>query len=105
MTSLPFLLLDLDGTLVDSRVVVARHWALFAERHGIALAPILAVCHGRRTADTIADVAPWLDAEREAATLDAGEEADADGLVPVPGAGRAPPGGARAPGPDRARRR
>jgi sugar-phosphatase len=80
------LLLDLDGTLVDSRVVVARHWALFAERHGLALAPILAVCHGRRTADTIAEVAPRLDAGREAGVLDAGEETDVDGLVPVAGA-------------------
>ena len=79
-------LFDLDGTLVDSRVVVARHWALFAERHGIALAPILAVCHGRRTADTIAEVAPGLDATKEAAILDAGEEVDVDGLVTVPGA-------------------
>ena len=79
-------LFDLDGTLVDSRVVVARHWALFAERHGIELGPILAVCHGRRTADTIADVAPSLDATSEAAILDAGEEVDVDGLVLVPGA-------------------
>lgn len=86
MSALPTLLLDLDGTLVDSRVVVARHWALFAERHGLGLAPILAVCHGRRTADTIAEVAPRLDAVREAAILDAGEEDDVDGLVPVPGA-------------------
>jgi sugar-phosphatase len=86
VSALPALLLDLDGTLVDSRVVVARHWALFAERHGLELAPILAVCHGRRTADTIAEVAPGLDAEREAAVLDAGEEVDVEGLVPVPGA-------------------
>jgi sugar-phosphatase len=79
-------LFDLDGTLVDSRVVVARHWALFAERHGLALAPILAVCHGRRTADTIAEVASGLDATRESAILDAGEEVDVDGLVAVTGA-------------------
>jgi sugar-phosphatase len=86
MSAPPVLLLDLDGTLVDSRVVVARHWAVFAERHALELAPILAVCHGRRTADTIAEVAPSLDAEREAAILDAAEEVDVDGLRPVPGA-------------------
>jgi len=79
-------LFDLDGTLVDSRNVVARHWGLFAERHGLPLAPILAVCHGRRSADTIAEVAPTLDAAREAAILDAGEETDVDGLVAVGGA-------------------
>lgn len=80
------ILFDLDGTLVDSRVVVERHWAAFAERHGLQLASILAICHGRRTADTIADVAPWLDARVEAARLDADEEVDVDGLVPVRGA-------------------
>ena len=85
MTSHVFLF-DLDGTLVDSRVVVARHWALFAERHSLELAPILAVCHGRRSADTIAEVAPSLDALAEAAVLDAGEESDVDGLTLVPGA-------------------
>jgi sugar-phosphatase len=79
-------LFDLDGTLVDSRVVIARHWALFAERHSLELEPILAVCHGRRSADTIAEVAPSLDALAEAAVLDAGEESDVDGLVLVPGA-------------------
>ena len=79
-------LLDLDGTLVDSRVVIARHWGMFAERHGLELASILAVCHGRRSADTIAEIAPYLDAASEAALLDAGEETDVDGLVTVPGA-------------------
>ena len=84
--SAPAFLFDLDGTLVDSRVVVARHWKLFAERHGLELSSILAVCHGRRTADTIAEVAPLLDAASEAALLDVGEETDVDGLVGVPGA-------------------
>jgi sugar-phosphatase len=80
------LLFDLDGTLVDSRVVIARHWGLFAERQGLELDAILAVCHGRRSAETIAEVAPWLDADAEAAILDMGEEVDTDGLVVVPGA-------------------
>ena len=84
MTRAAFLF-DLDGTLVDSRVVVGRHWALFAERHGLELGSILAVCHGRRSGDTIAEVAPELDAAAEAALLDAGEETDVDGLVTVPG--------------------
>jgi mannitol-1-/sugar-/sorbitol-6-phosphatase len=83
---LPPLLFDLDGTLVDSSLVVERHWGVFARRHGLALDPILDACHGRRTADTIAEVAPWLDAEQEAAALDAGEENDFDGLRPLAGA-------------------
>ncbi len=44
------------------------------------------MCHGRRSADTIAEVAPSLDAPSEAALLDTGEEIDVDGLVIVPGA-------------------
>lgn len=80
------ILFDLDGTLVDSRVVIARHWAAFASRHGLELEPILAVCHGRRTADTIADIAPWLDVAAEAARLDGDEETDVEGLVRVRGA-------------------
>ena len=59
---------------------------MFAERHGLELESILAVCHGRRSADTIAEIAPHLDAAAESAVLDAGEETDVDGLVTVPGA-------------------
>lgn len=79
-------LADMDGTLVDSRAVVERHWHRFAERHGLDAAPFLAVAHGRRTSDVITELAPQLDARAEARELDAGEESDLDGLVAVPGA-------------------
>ena len=59
---------------------------MFAERHGLEVESILAVCHGRRSADTIAEIAPYLDPASESALLDAGEETDVDGLVTVPGA-------------------
>ncbi len=83
---LPPLLLDLDGTVVDSRVVVLRHWRRFCERHGMELDAVASVVHGVRTADAIARVARGLDAAAEAARFDAVEEHDVDGLVPVPGA-------------------
>jgi sugar-phosphatase len=83
---LPPLLLDLDGTVVDSRVVVLRHWRRFCDRHGLELAAVASVVHGVRTADAIAQVAPQLDAAAEAERFDAAEELDVDGLVPVPGA-------------------
>jgi len=79
-------LADMDGTLVDSRVVVDRHWRLFAARHGLDVAPFLAHAHGRRSSDVIRELAPQLDAAAEAAELDAGEEVDLDGLRAVPGA-------------------
>jgi len=80
-------LADMDGTLVDSHVVVERHWRRFATRHGLDVAPFLATAHGRRSSDVIRELAPHLDAVAEAAELDAGEEADLDGLLAVPGAG------------------
>ncbi|MDX6538830.1 MAG: mannitol-/sugar-/sorbitol-6-phosphatase [Gaiellales bacterium] len=83
----PPLLFDLDGTLVDSRVVVERHWSAFCERNGLDFAAVLAVLHGVRSVDTIRAVAPHLDAPAEAARLDEAEEADTDGLVRVAGAG------------------
>jgi sugar-phosphatase len=76
----------MDGTLVDSGAVVERHWRLFAERHGLDAAEFLPGVHGVRSADVIAEIAPWLDAEAEAAALDAAEEQDRDGLRPVRGA-------------------
>jgi sugar-phosphatase len=85
---IPPLLFDLDGTLVDSRVVIERHWRAFCERNGLDYAAVLAVLHGVRSVDTIRAVAPHLDAPAEAARLDEGEEADTDGLVPVAGADR-----------------
>jgi len=84
--SAPPLLFDLDGTLVDSRAVVERHWGRFAERHGIDVGAVLAVAHGVRSSDVIRLVAPNLDAAAEAALLDAEEEVDTDGLEVVRGA-------------------
>src|SRR4051812_34047157 len=76
----------MDGTLVDSGAVVERHWRLFADRHGLDAGDFLPDVHGVRSADVIGEIAPWLDAEAEAATLDAAEEADSDGLRAVAGA-------------------
>jgi sugar-phosphatase len=76
----------MDGTLVDSRVVVERHWRLFGARHGLDPEPFIAAGHGRRTSDVLRELAPDLDAVAEARAIDAGEEADLAGLVAVPGA-------------------
>jgi sugar-phosphatase len=81
------LLFDMDGTLVDSTAVVERHWGRWAARHGLSLAEILSVSHGRPTLETLRLVAPHLATADEAARLDAGEAEDSDGLRPVPGAG------------------
>ena len=84
----PPLLFDLDGTLVDSRAVVHRHWRAFCERNGLDFAAVLGVLHGVRSVDTIRAVAPHLDAPAEAVRIDAGEEVDTEGLALVAGADR-----------------
>jgi len=82
----PPLLFDLDGTLVDSRVVVERQWGALCARLGLDFASVLAILHGVRSADTIRAVAPHVDVEAEAEALDALEAEDTDGLEIVRGA-------------------
>lgn len=81
------LLFDMDGTLVDSTVVVERTWRSFADRHRLDVARILAVSHGRRTGETVAEFAPaGVDIDAETGRLTAQEVADTDGIIEVPGA-------------------
>lgn len=77
---------DLDGVLVDSTVVIERHWKRWAEKHGIELERVLEVAHGRRTADTISLLAPHVDAKSEAEAFAADEARDNEGLVEIYGA-------------------
>lgn len=79
-------LFDLDGVLVDSRHCVERHWLEWASRHNLNKDKVLHYAHGRRTVETIRLVAPQLDAEREAAELEASEAIDTVGLVKITGA-------------------
>ncbi|MFJ7906393.1 HAD-IA family hydrolase [Kitasatospora sp. NPDC096204] len=82
-------LLDMDGTLVDSDAVVERCWSRWAERHGLDPAEVLAVAHGRQGHATMAALLPGRPAEFNLADnermLDE-ERADTEGVVPVPGA-------------------
>ncbi|MGH7713443.1 MAG: HAD-IA family hydrolase, partial [Gemmatimonadaceae bacterium] len=80
------ILFDLDGVLVDSRAVVERTWRRWAQRHGRDGGEILRKAHGRRTIDTVRDVAPDLDAEAELRWLEAAELNEKEGLVALPGA-------------------
>jgi sugar-phosphatase len=48
--------------------------------------PIIRVAHGRRSSDTMRDIAPHLDVEAEVAWLDEAERTDMDGVVAMPGA-------------------
>jgi sugar-phosphatase len=80
------MLFDLDGVLADSTSAVERHWAIFAQRHGLDAAEVLNGAHGRRSADTIAR---WLAPELVAAELawyDHLEVDDVKGVICLPGA-------------------
>jgi mannitol-1-/sugar-/sorbitol-6-phosphatase len=79
-------LLDMDGTLVDSTECVVRQWRNWAERHGLELEPILAISHGRLTLETIQLVAPHLATWDEVHAFDAAELKDRQGITAIRGA-------------------
>jgi len=80
------ILFDLDGVLVDSRPLIEDIWRSWAAPRGLDAERFIAVAHGRRTSETLREVAPDLDIAAETAALDAMEEVATEGLVPIPGA-------------------
>lgn len=79
-------LFDMDGTLVDSRMVVERMWTRWANANGLNPAEILAVSHGRRTIDVVREFAPAdMDVRDKVEKLEAQEIADIEGIVAVNG--------------------
>ncbi|MGW0463893.1 HAD-IA family hydrolase [Streptomyces sp. NPDC003027] len=83
------LLLDMDGTLVNSDAVVERCWRRWAVRHGLDPEQALKVVHGRQGYATMAVLLPDRPMEENHAdnrVMLAEETADLDGVVPIPGA-------------------
>jgi mannitol-1-/sugar-/sorbitol-6-phosphatase len=80
------ILFDMDGTLVDSTACVEAIWARWAAKHGIDLHHLLQISHGRRTTDTLMDVAPHLDVVSEATALEQEELTARGGIIAVSGA-------------------
>jgi mannitol-1-/sugar-/sorbitol-6-phosphatase len=80
------LLFDLDGVLADSTASVERHWRSWARKHSLDEDALIAVVHGRRALDTIREVTPHLDAERELAALVDAEAGDTSDVTATPGA-------------------
>lgn len=82
-------LLDMDGTLVDSTSVVERLWLAWAEPHGIDPATVLRVVHGRQGHQSMAIMLPERDHAinlRENEMMLANESSDVEGVVAIPGA-------------------
>ncbi|GAA3821340.1 HAD family hydrolase [Streptomyces coacervatus] len=83
------LLLDMDGTLVNSDAAVERIWRRWAERHGLDAVEIMKVVHGRQGYASMALLLPDRPMEQnlaDNARMLAEETADLDGVVPIPGA-------------------
>lgn len=85
------LLLDMDGTLVDSHAVVERVWTEWSLAHDIDPARTLSIIHGRQGQDSMALLLPDRPQEvnlAENRMLLAAETAQTDGVVAVAGAAR-----------------
>ncbi|EGX54510.1 hydrolase [Streptomyces zinciresistens K42] len=83
------LLLDMDGTLVDSDAVVERVWRRWADRHGLDGDAVMEVVHGRQGYASMALLLPGRPMARnhaDNARMLAEETADVAGVVPIAGA-------------------
>ncbi|SDU76179.1 HAD-IA family hydrolase [Jiangella alkaliphila] len=79
------ILLDLDGTLVDSTDSIARSWLRWCRQYDVDPAR-LAGAHGRTTADIVAGLLPGPQVSAALARIDEIEIEDAGTVRPMPGA-------------------
>lgn len=83
------IIFDMDGVVIDSGDVYAKHWRAWGARHGYDYDRDIAQVHpGRPPAETIRIVAPELDADAESVEFNARLDADdgKDAIAPMPGA-------------------
>jgi sugar-phosphatase len=82
----PAVLFDADGTLIDSTPMVVRAAREWAAEYGVDADAYLAVAHGRRTADTVAEFLPPERVREATERLDELEAADVGSVIAIPGA-------------------
>lgn len=83
------LLLDMDGTLVDSTAAVDRIWTDWAHDHGLDPAEVISVVHGRQGQESMAELLPdrpHADNLADNAYLLSREVAETEGIVEIVGA-------------------
>lgn len=81
------LLIDLDGTLVDSSEPIRRAWEAFAQRHSLDVEYVLRFVQGRPGRESVRLLMPpGADHDAEAAIIENAEVGDTDGVVALPGA-------------------
>lgn len=81
-------LVDLDGTLVDSSAPVRRVWHAFAARHGLNGEMVHAVAQGRPSRETVRLLAPDAEQRTESTWVEETEVRDTKGVRALPGARR-----------------
>ncbi|MET0297332.1 MAG: HAD-IA family hydrolase [Microbacterium sp.] len=83
-------LLDMDGTLVDSSAVVERVWSDWAREHDLDPAEVIRVVHGRQGHESMAILLPERSPEQNQADnrdVLRRETDETDGVVEIAGAG------------------
>jgi HAD superfamily hydrolase (TIGR01509 family) len=91
VTGISAVLLDMDGTLVDSDAAVERAWIAWSAEHGVDPDAALAIAHGNPAHTTVRRLLPHLDARsvRRAGRRELElQYDDLDDVVPAPGADR-----------------
>ena len=76
----------MDGTLLDSTEASDFTWQRWALAHQVPFESVLQVHHGRRPEETIAIVAPHLNALEEAKIIYQAQESLIEGIHPIAGA-------------------
>ncbi|MEV4779293.1 HAD-IA family hydrolase [Burkholderia sp. LMU1-1-1.1] len=80
-------LLDMDGTILNSIKTAERIWSTWAQRHGIDVVAFMPTIHGVQSVETIRRLAlPGVDPETEAAAITKAEIEDVDGIEAIAGA-------------------
>ncbi|MFM2289236.1 MAG: hypothetical protein RL684_2379, partial [Pseudomonadota bacterium] len=79
-------LVDMDGTLLNSIKSAERTWAAWAQRHGLDVAAFLPTIHGVQSVETIRRLGlAGIDPEVEAAAITQAEIDDVAGIDPIAG--------------------
>jgi len=85
MPTVRAVLLDMDGTLIDSTPAVARSWARWGEQWGVG--DVFASHeHGRPARDIVAEHVPSEQVDAAFRSIEAMEVADTEGILVLPGA-------------------